>query len=525
MLQPSMSTLKDAPPPKNRQVNASTNPLNAKDFGFEEARHLLWRAGFGGTVKQIQTLAGWGLEKSVNYLVDYEKNDLNWKPAPVEFRADIIRPPNAEDRMEAEAARKLPAGIEKETALAKLRVRKQNAEQEDRVQMREVQQWWLQRMIETPRPLEEKLVLLWHGHFATSYRTVEDSWHMYAQNEMFRKNASGNFGDMLFGIIRDPAMIAFLNNNESRKNKPNENLARELMELFSLGVGNYTEQDIKEGARALTGFTFRDDSFVFDKNNHDANSKTILGRQGALDGDDFVKAILERRDCATFVARKLYKHFIHDYPSGRKAFDAAGERVIADLASTLISSRYELKPVLKKIFLSQHFYDMAVRGEQIKSPTQLVVGAVRSLNSPVRDMSRLNDAMGRMGQDIFFPPSVKGWDGGRAWINTATMFVRQNIMVFLLSGKRPEGKDPLAEQEPFNVAAMLAQLRDAYPDASPENPSALIDGLLRFTIGRTQPAGRDSLDQFLAANKDKPIEQTVMKLMLLITAMPEYQLC
>jgi uncharacterized protein (DUF1800 family) len=244
-----------------------------------------------------------------------------------------------------------------------------------------------------------------------------------------------------------------------------------------------------------------------------------------MDGDDFVKVILEKRECAQFVATKLYRFFVNDFPCGRKPLDDAAKRVIGEMASQLLGGRYELRPVLKRLFTSQHFYEMSLRNEQIKSPTQLVVGAVRALNTPVRDLSRVCDAMGRMGQDIFFPPSVKGWDGGRAWINTATMFVRQNLMVFLLTGKRPEGKDPLANEDRFDTGAMLAQLRDAYPEMSDNNPSATLDAILRFTIGRTQPAGRAELDRFMASQRGKDPATSITELLLLITAMPEYQLC
>src|SRR6185436_12424118 len=171
-----------------------------------------------------------------------------------------------------------------------LRTMQQDRERDDRRQMREMQKWWLKRMIETPRPLEEKMTLFWHGHFATSFRTIENSYHMFKQNTLFRKHAVGNFGELLFAIIRDPAMIAYLNNNQSRKGKPNENLAREIMELFSLDIAGYTERDIKEGARALTGYTFVDDKFEFRRNDHDTGEKSILGVTGPLDGDGFVKA-------------------------------------------------------------------------------------------------------------------------------------------------------------------------------------------------------------------------------------------
>lgn len=505
-----------AEPP--RVPTSSLQPLKPELFGFEEARHLLMRAGFGGSPDQIQLLTRWGLKKSVDYLVDYD--DIKYA-GDADVRSDIMREPTVEERQEYRQAQ----ARRDEDALARLRLMRQRAQQVDREQMREIQNWWLTRMIETPRPLEEKLTLLWHGHFATSYRTIENSYHMLMQNNFLRKNAAGNFGDLLGGIIRDPAMLAYLNNNNSRKDRPNENLARELMELFSLGVGNYSEDDIKQGARALTGYTFDGNDFVFQQRNHDTGGKTILGVKGNHNGDDFVKIILQKRECARFIAAKLYKHFVNDFPSGRPAFDKVAQGVVDDLARTLSGGRYELRPVLKRLFMSQHFYDPLVRGEQIKSPVQLIVGAVRQLKTPVRDLSVLNDAAERMGQELFFPPSVKGWDGGRAWINTATMFVRQNIMVFLLTGRRPIGRDALADQERFEPGKLLTQLADAYPAVNGGESAAVLDAMLRFMLGRTNPAGRAALEDFMRSRSGKLDEEGMTQLCMLITSMPEYQLC
>src|SRR5690606_632767 len=212
----------------------------------------------------------------------------------------------------------------------------------------------------------------------------------------------------------------------------NENLARELMELFSLGVGAYSEQDIKEGARALTGYTFRDDEFYFDAGNHDDNPKTILGRRGRLDGDGFVTAILEQRACSRFMCRKLYRYFVADIPDRDDDMDPEAREVVRQMSATFLRHRYGIRPVLRELFLSEHFYTDQIMAEQIKSPAQLVVGAVRSLLTPVRDLSALLDAMDLMGQNIMAPPSVKGWDGGRSWINTSTLFARQNTLSFLL---------------------------------------------------------------------------------------------
>jgi len=506
--------------PAARAITSSMQPIKKADFQFEQARHLLWRAGFGGTAGQIQALVSWGLDKSVEHLLNYDK--VPFEAATGEsFDKDIMRPLGEEERRLYRKAQQ----AKDEDALAKARLARQNAEQADRTQMREIQTWWVKRMIETPRPLEEKMTLFWHGHFATSYRTIEDSYHMFAQNNLFRKHAVGNFGEMLFAIIRDPAMLAYLDQNDSRKNKPNENLAREIMELFSLGVGNYTEKDIKEGARALTGYTFRDDEFMFEKNNHDAASKVILGKPASHDGDSFVRTILEQRECAVFIATKLYRYLCADYPTGSKKRDAAAKSVISDLAATLMASRYEIKPVLRKLFQSQHFYDAHIVGEQIKSPVQLVVGAVRSLNTPVRDLTFLSEACNAMGQNVFFPPSVKGWDGGRSWINTSTMFVRQNTLVFLLSGRRSQGRDGLSDVEKYDATKLFSELADAYPGASADDVEKMVDAILAFTLGRTQPASRQTLVDFVKARGGKLDQKSTVELMLLITALPEYQLC
>jgi hypothetical protein len=504
---------------------ASLEPLPAGEFGFDEARHLLNRAGFGGTPAQVRTLAGWGLDKSLDYLLNFEKA-ADEPDAPDLFKNDLKRPPTPDERdRQRRAARERD-----EDTLAEIRLRIQQRERQDRDQMRRVQQWWLTRLIETGRPLQEKLVLFWHGHFATNYRTIEDSYHMYAQNRLFRKHAAGKFSELLRAIIRDPAMLAYLDNNDSRKGRPNENLAREIMELFALGVGAYSENDIKEGARALTGYTFRDDEFYFDKANHDTGTKRILGASGGIDGDGFVDAILRHPACATFVTTKLYRFFAHDYPTGEKPFDASAQRVIKDLADRFRTD-YDVSKLLRRLLASRHFFDLRVRNEQVKSPVQLIVGAVRSLRVPPRDLGVLTDASDRMGQSIFFPPSVKGWDGGRSWINTSTMFVRQNLMVFLLTGRRPQGRDGLADREKFDASKLLAELRDALPTSAAPGSAAASDrdpqlsGLCRFVLGTPEPRAIEVLQRFLATRGGGVSEQNLPDLLLLMTAMPEYQLC
>ncbi len=505
-------------PTQPDEISDSLRPIKPADFGYDQARHLLWRAGFGGTPRQIQALVSWGPQRAVDTLLNVESTPAPELGRAGEFDKDIMRPPSREDRQMIQQARR----ARDEETLARLRAEREKREMRDRRQIAEVQKWWLERMVETPRPLEEKMVLFWHGHFATSYRTIENSWHMYLQNELFRRYALGNFGDLLRAIIRDPAMLAYLDNNDSHKGRPNENLARELMELFSLGVGNYSEEDIKQGARALTGYSFYDDTFEFQRANHDGGSKTILGRTGTLNGDEFVGAILEQKACPRFITRKLYRYFAADIPDGD--LDPATRSVIAGLAGSLASSNYNLKPMLRRLFLSEHFYDPRLMGQQIKSPVQLTVGAVRSLNTPVRDLSLLGDAMDRMGQNIMFPPSVKGWDGGRSWINTSTLFVRQNILAFLLTGKKPVGYDALKDVEKYDPTPLLSELAAAEPGAD-KDPARVIDYLLKFTLGRAPETARAALTDFAGSTGNQVTPDTVTGMLVLITAMPEYQLC
>ncbi len=492
--------------------------LDSELFGEAQARHLLARAGFGGTPAQVRTLAGWGLERSVDYLLEVGEIDDSRVEADL-FDPNIMRPYTADQRAMYRAAQQRGD----EDTLSQQRLQRQQRQRDDRRQMRELQRWWLTRMIETPKPLEEKMTLFWHGHFATSYRTIEDSYHMFRQNQLFRKHAMGNFGELMLQIIRDPAMLAYLDNNDSRKGKPNENLARELMELFSLGVGHYTENDIKDGARALTGYTFDDDEFVFQERNHDTGAKVILGTKGNLDGDGFVMAILGQRAVSQYMAWKFYRFFAADTPLETRARGREHDKAVRDISAAMLRSKYWMKPVLKRLFMSEHFYSASVVRQQIKSPAELVVGATRSLLTPVRDLSVLLDAMALMGQNLFFPPSVAGWDGGRSWINTSTLFVRQNVLAYLLTGKKPQGYDGAGDSKRYDGLQLLDDLvrdnREALGDIR-----ACVEHLQSLTLGRPTELATHTLTDFVNKHGGELTTPIVTALLLLITAMPEYQL-
>ncbi|MBC8200618.1 MAG: DUF1800 domain-containing protein [Planctomycetes bacterium] len=495
---------------------SSLQQLDPKEFDERKAQHLLQRAGFGGTPKQIQALASLGLEKSVDYIVNYHSLP---DPNPTElgdYDKDIIRPAT---RTEQETIRKARQSGNEEM-VDKFRDERQRRQRADRKQIAEIEQWWLRRLIATPRPLEEKLTLFWHGHFATGYRTIENSYHMYLQNIFFRENAMGNFKeDLVRGIIHDPAMIRYLNNHQNRKQAPNENLARELMELFTLGEGEgYTEDDIKEGARTLTGYTVDDDAFTFRTRQHDSGTKKIFNRRGTFTGDDFVDLIFTRSSASTFVIEKLYRFFVNDLPHGNTVESKSYIRL---LSKVFKRKDWNIKPVLETMFLSKHFYDEVNANAIIKSPVQLIVQATRTLNPPNRKKmtNTLAIASDLMGQRLFAPPSVKGWDGGRAWINTSNMFMRQNTLLYLLTGQRPDSSAWEADGKPFDAMALV--------DGHTSRPKSTITHLLSSLLNMDSPS-RDrvsSLEDYMKTQQNVINNQTVTGLLTLITAMPEYQLC
>jgi uncharacterized protein (DUF1800 family) len=502
-------------------ATSTLQALPESAFDYEKARHLLNRAGFGGTPGQVRALAGMGLREAVDYLVDHHAVD----EPPVEadaFDRNIMKPLTADQRDSLRRARR----TSDEVTLEQYRKRRQDAQRADRQQMWELQRWWLTRMIETPRPLQEKMTLFWHGHFATNYRAIEDSYHMFVQNQLFRRHAAGDFRALAHGVVRDPAMLRYLNNDQNRKAKPNENLARELLELFMLGEGHeYTEADIKQGARALTGYTFHDDEFIgLDsrqyRSRHDEGPKRILGRTGNFNGDDLVDIILTRRACSEFICWKLYRYFINDLPG---VPNEQRQRFILDLAARFRADEYELGPLLKTLFRSRHFYDPSNVGSQIKSPVQLIVQAVRTTRAPTRSLKALLSAVDLMGQNIFYPPSVKGWEGGRSWINTATMFVRQNVMVYLLTGRRSDRSPRDEDASACDLTPLIEHLRSARGEVDVREAVAY---LLRVNLaGEPHPQRIENLTRFAEARGGRLDNAMIIAVMCLITAMPEYQLC
>jgi len=495
---------------------SSTKKLDSKSFDTRKAHHLLQRSGFGGTPQQAHALVELGFEKAVDFIVNYENVADPDEPSLDDFDKDIMRPATQAERSTINKARQ--SGNEEVVDI--YRKERQRRQRLDRKQIAEMEQWWMRRLASTPRPLEEKMTLFWHGHFATGYRTIENSYHMYMQNMFFRDNALGNFKeDLVRGIIHDPAMIMYLNNDKNRKQAPNENLARELMELFTLGEGEgYSENDIKEGARCLTGYTVEDDKFVFRSRLHDTGTKRIFRRSGEYDGDDFVDLIFTRSSASKFIINKLYRYFVNDLPHGDTN---ESNSMIYSLSNLLKRKKWEIRPILESLFLSEHFYDDSNMNAVIKSPVQLIVQAHRTLNPPQRKKmaQTLTIASDLMGQRLFAPPSVKGWDGGRAWINTSTMFMRQNTLLYLLTGQHPDNEAWEGDSSKFDAMALV--------DGHTSSPKNTIKFILTSLLNIESPS-RDriaSLENYLKTQHNKINNETVTGLLTLVTAMPEYQLC
>lgn len=301
--------------------------------------------------------------------------------------------------------------------------------------------WWIYRMLFGSDPLGERLALMWHNHFATSAAKVRDLGVMRRQNELFRTLGRKRFGELLDAVVRDPAVLIWLDAPANRKEHPNENLARELMELFTLGIGHYSEKDVKEGARALTGWTVAEGKFREDAAQHDGGDKTILGRKGAWKGDDFLRFVKEHPATSERLAWRLC-----DLLMGEKTVDAAG---IKALAAGLREHHLDIGWGVETILRSSAFFADGNLGKRILGPVEYVVGAARALEMFEAPPSTLllADWAARLGQDLFYPPNVGGWNGGRAWISTQTMIGRVNFALALVEGslsRRSEPFDPLA---------------------------------------------------------------------------------
>ncbi len=296
-----------------------------------------------------------------------------------------------------------------------------------------LQAWWLYRMLFTPDPLAERLTLLWHNHFATSQLKVDDLTAMKRQNDTFRRHARGPFGDLVKAMLCDPALLAWLDAPSNRKGKPNENLARELMELFTLGVGHFSERDVKEAARALTGRTVTQGRYTFRPHWHDDGTKTILGTTGRFDGEKLADILLDQPAIAQRLAWRLCQTFLGE--------NVADDSAIASLADQMRNDRLHIGPAVETILRSELFFSARNLHAQVSEPVAFAVGKVRSLElfNPPPSTLLLAEWSRRLGQELFFPPNVGGWPGGRNWLSGRTVVARANFAAALVEGRLHAG--------------------------------------------------------------------------------------
>ena len=370
-------------------------------IGLDGARHLLGRTGFAASNADIRVFAKLTRSEAADKLVN----------TAIAANAAMTPPPAwVSDKPIAPA--KLQAMSREERQV------EQRRNGEHALELRE---WWFREMLTTPSPLAEKMTLFWHNHFATSQQKVRFTPLLYRQNVMLRQQALGNFGALLRQIARDPAMLVYLDGANSRKGQPNENFAREVMELFTLGEGNYTERDIKEAARAFTGFSVDRESgdFIFRGGIHDYGNKTVFGNTGNFDGDQIIDALLKKPEAALFVTRKLWKEFVSSTPN---------EREIIKLAAGFRESGYNIAKLMRNLLSSDAFYAPENRAALIKSPVEFVLGTMKRFEIETANLRPFVIASALLGQNLFAPPNVKGWPGGEAWINSATLLGRKQLI-------------------------------------------------------------------------------------------------
>jgi uncharacterized protein (DUF1800 family) len=458
----------------------------------KELHHLLYRAAFGPTPQLVKELKGMTREQAVNKLFD-----------DAERIQDLLIIPKPETNDKGEVGPLKTVGLilksQKEKDLLNLA--------------------WIDRMTVAKASLREKMIFFWHNHFATS---APFGWLMQVQHNTLRRLALGSFSEMLHEISKDPAMIIWLNNQQNKKNAPNENFAREVMELFTLGEGNgYTEQDIKEAARAFTGwFVNQKGEFEFNEKQHDDNNKTVFGNTGNWNGNHIIDFLLTKPETATYICRKIYKTFVNN---------TVDEKRVVDLAVRFRASSYNIENLMRHIFMADWFYETENIGAVICSPVELIVRYKKLVQFQVDDKQQLA-YQDLLGQTLFSPPNVAGWKGGRAWIDSSTLLFRLNIPATIINSnaiklnKRPafeekdRGEKPQKDQQ-VAVKSDWGRMVNYFKDVPAQQ---LTDEVIQFFI--TAPTIRISkamIDQHVDTSTP---QRRIITTIAAVMKLPEFQL-
>jgi uncharacterized protein (DUF1800 family) len=403
-------------------------------LGYDDARHLLARTGFGPTDAEIGAYAAMTREAAADNLLHGAQSVATLQPPASVTDTSPLRPPRGD------------ATAEERKTFVRTQVR----------EGLELRAWWISEMAVTRSPLTERMTLFWHNHFVSAQPKVRTTRLMYWQNATLRANALGNFGTLLHAIAKDPAMLVYLDGVRSRKGTPNENFAREVMELFTLGEGHYTEQDVKEAARAFTGWSLDRETgrYVFRPALHDYGMKTVLGKSGRFDGDDVLDILLARPETAEHVTTKLWREFV------APDVDAAE---VQRIAARFRESHYDIRVALKEILTSDAFYASEHRGVLVKSPVELVVGTLRVFELHPQQPLPFAVAAAGMGENLFSPPNVKGWPGGDVWINTTTLLARKQFVDRIMRADDAMSMAARSRSEAGGADAMNGESSTAMP--------------------------------------------------------------
>ena len=489
-------------------------PIAAADWGPHQAAHLLERAGFGGTPAEIARFAAMSPRQAVQTLVRYQQTANPLPPFEPSGVHDAGLEPfatsrpaatnQARDTGEALGVKVKPGGNRRMQQVADRFLYWLRA---SRLETHRLGYWWANRMLTTQRPLEEKMTLFWHGHFANGEEKVRDYRKMQQQNELFRAQATGNFRTLLVAVAQNPAMLSYLDAAVNVKGAPNENFAREIMELFSMGVGNYSEQDIREAARAFTGWNYAGLAFVVNPAQHDNADKTVLGRQGNFDGVQVIDILLAQPVTAEFIATKLYRYFVREELSAP---------LRARLGDLLRASKYEISPFLETIFNSRDFYSDASVASRIKPPVELVISTYRKMGlTTLPGIPDFNDLTESLGQKLMFPPNVAGWPDGKSWITPGLLFARSNFVydtVFPPIDFVPTDRVPNPLYQILPVADKLATGQDITAATKPEGKEA---GAMSMQADRDEDFNTRLASYHAwrkAIEKVKPIPRTIAQL-------------
>lgn len=454
---------------------------------MKKIQHLYWRAGFGLSPSEWQEKKDWSISRAVEDLFQKAKQHKNSSNQNI--------------------ARKLKnptLSIKEQQAIKKKIIFAQNIA-------------WVNRMTQpNESALLERMTLFWHGHFACESKIH----HMTAQYiDSIEEHALGNFRDLVVAIAKTPAMIRYLNNQQNRKSKPNENFARELMELFTIGRGNYTEQDIKETARAFTGWSStKEGIYIFRKQQHDFGRKTFMGKSGNFNGEDIIDIILQKRETATFITRKIYRYFVNHQ---------VNEPRVKTLADLFYRSNYDIKKLMKHIFTTDWFYDKENVGTKIKAPTELLVGIMRQIGWSVENPKAIPMIQRALGQILFNPPNVAGWPGDKAWIDNSTLILRLNFsnMIFQASDANFKLKHNLNLSVKRNLLKALQSDLNLQPLANMtqgQTKTQTFNTLSEFLLQTPSRLNMQDLDDFISPYKSNNF---IKILTMRLLGLPEYQMC